>query len=485
MIGAGMSGICMAAKLKLAGIHSFTVLEKATEVGGTWRDNRYPGLHCDVPSVFYQYSFHHKPDWSYWLAPGREIQDYFDAAVDHYGLRQHIEFGTEATRAEFVNGAWRVHDSTGTVREADFLIAATGVLHHPVRPNIPGLDDFAGNMFHSARWDDAVSLADKRVTVIGTGSTGAQIVVALAGRVAHLDLFQRTAQWVLPLPNWPTDPFTKLLRAKVPGWMTAEYALIKAAFAMFAKALIAPGWQRRLVDTLCRLHLRTVRNCELRRKLTPDYQVGCKRLVMSGGFYRAVQHPTVDVVTTPIDHVEARGIVTADGQLHETDVLILATGFDAHAYMRPIELIGPDGHTLSEAWTNGPHAYRTIALPGFPNFFMLMGPHSPIGNFSLVAVAETQSDHILRWISAWQHGCFTTAAPTAEATAVYNAALRQALPGTVWASGCSSWYLGKDGTPEVWPWTPKHHARMLSALHFDEFCLDGDPVGAAAADRKE
>ncbi|WP_232061666.1 flavin-containing monooxygenase [Mycobacterium xenopi] len=474
----------MAAKLKLVGISNFRVLEKATDIGGTWRDNRYPGLHCDVPSAFYQYSFHHNPNWSRWLSPGKEIYNYFSAVVQHYGLREHIELGVEVTRAEFVNGVWRVHDSVGAVREADFLIAATGVLHHPLRPEIPGLDDFAGAMFHSARWDDAVCLTGKRVAVVGTGSTGAQIVTALAGRVAHLDLFQRTAQWVLPLPNWPTDPVTRFLRAKVPGWMTAEYALIKSAFSLFAKALIAPGWQRWLVGTLCRMHLRTVRNLELRRKLTPVYQPGCKRLVMSGGFYRAVQRRNIDVVTTPIDHVEARGIVTTDGQLHEVDVLVLATGFDAHAYLRPMELIGPEGRTLSECWQNGPHAYRTIGLPGFPNFFMLMGPHSPIGNFSLVAIAETQSDYILRWIRAWQQRQFTLAAPTAESTANYNAALRAALPGTVWASGCSSWYLGQDGTPEVWPWTPKHHARMLSDLHSEEFCFDDDLVGAAVPGRR-
>lgn len=476
VVGAGMSGICVAAKLKLAGISGFTVLEKASDVGGTWRDNRYPGLHCDVPSVFYQYSFHHNPGWSHWLSPGAEIQDYFGAAVDHYGLRDHIELGTEATRGEFVNGVWRVHDRAGTVREADFLIAATGVLHHPVRPDIAGLDDFAGAMFHSARWDDTVPLGDKRVALIGTGSTGAQLVTALAGRVAHLDVFQRTAQWILPTPNWPTDPVTKWLRAKVSWWMGAECALIKAAFSLFARALITPGWQRWLVDTLCRVHLCTVRNPELRRKLTPAYQPGCKRLVMSGGFYRAVQRRNVEVVTTPIDHVEARGIVTADGQLHQADVVVLATGFDSHAYLRPMELVGPDARTLAQAWRNGPHAYRTVALPGFPNFFMLMGPHSPIGNYSLVAIAETQSDHILQWIRAWQQQRFDVAAPTAQATADYNAGLRRALPGTVWASGCASWYLGKDGTPEVWPWTPERHARMLAELHVDEFHLDTDLV---------
>ena len=480
-MGAGMSGICLAAKLKRAGVPTFTVLEKATDVGGTWRDNRYPGLRCDVPSAFYQYSFHPNPDWSHWLSSGAQIHNYIRTVVDHHGLREHIQLSVEVTRAEFVNGVWRVQDSTGTVREADFLITATGVLHHPVLPDIPGLDDFAGTKFHSARWNDTVSLADKRVAVIGTGSTGAQLVTALAGRVAHLDLFQRTPQWILPLPNWPTDPLTKRLRARMPWLMAAEYALIKRAFALFSTALITPGWQRWLVESLCRAHLYAVRNRELRRTLTPDYQPGCKRLVMSGGFYRAVQRRNVDVVTSAIAHVEPRGIVTADGRLHEADVLVFATGFDAHAYLRPMELIGPDGTTLAEVWRDGPRAYRTIALPGFPNFFMLMGPHSPIGNFSLVAIAEAQSDHIMKWISAWRQGRFSTAAPTAESTANYNAELRRALPGTVWASGCASWYLGTDGSPEVWPWTPQTHARMLADRHVEDFHIDTEPSAVKVA----
>jgi cation diffusion facilitator CzcD-associated flavoprotein CzcO len=217
-----------------------------------------------------------------------------------------------------------------------------------------------------------------------------------------------------------------------------------------------------VISEICRLNLRlSVRDPELRRRLEPPYEPMCKRLIMSAGYYRAMQRPAVGLITDPIDHVEPRGIVTADGNLHEIDVLVLATGFDAHAFFRPMELIGADGVTADDVWGSGPRAYRTVAVPGFPNFFMLIGPHSPIGNHSLIAIAETQADYVLRWITELRAGRITNAAPSAAATEEFNAALRAALPDTVWATGCTSWYLDADGRPELWPWSPARHRAML------------------------
>jgi cation diffusion facilitator CzcD-associated flavoprotein CzcO len=213
----------------------------------------------------------------------------------------------------------------------------------------------------------------------------------------------------------------------------------------------------------------------LRAKLTPDYQPMCKRLVMSWRFYRAVQQPNVELVTDPIDHVEPAGVVTRDGRLREIDVLVFATGFDFHAFMRPMQLVGAGGITLEEAWRGEPTAYRTVALPGFPNFFMIMGPHSPVGNQSLIAVAETQADYIVQWIRLFAEGRVATMAPTEEATAAFNAQMRAAMPNTVWVTGCQSWYLGKDGLPALWPWTPARHREMLREPALDEFV-----VGASA-----
>ncbi|WP_317493827.1 NAD(P)/FAD-dependent oxidoreductase [Haloechinothrix sp. LS1_15] len=471
VIGAGMSGIGLAVKLKHAGITDVTVLEKADDIGGTWRDNTYPGLKCDVPSAFYQFWFDRNPDWSHFFSHGAEIHRYFRDVVDRHRLWPHIHLGTEVTSATFSENRWRVTTADGAVREADFLVSATGVLHRPVVPDIPGRDAFTGAAFHSARWDHSIPLAGKRVGVIGTGSTGMQIVTALAGEVGELTLFQRTPQWVLPIPNWRNGRVTRRLRCSVPGATALEYRLVRAIFGIFVAALIRPGWQRRAVSAACRAYLRTVGDPELRRKLTPDYQPMCKRLVICSGFYRAVQHPDVHLAAEGIERIEPSGVATTDGRHHELDVLVFATGFDSHAYLRPVELTGPDGRTLSQEWAGGARAYRTVALPGFPNFFMLMGPHSPVGNFSLIPVAEVQADYVIAWIQRWRRGEFTAAAPTAEATDTYNAWLRAAMPDTVWTTGCDSWYLGPDGTPEVWPLSPQRHAAMLRQPHTDEFTV--------------
>lgn len=472
VIGAGMSGICMAIKLKQAGVTDVTVLEKADEIGGTWRDNTYPGLTCDVPSSFYQYSFAMNPDWSQMFSGRREIHDYFERTTDAFEVREHVHCGEAVVAADFVDERWRVNTTAGTVREADFLISATGVLHHPQVPDVAGLETFEGAAFHSSRWDHSVPLRGRRVAVVGSGSTGVQIVSELGGEASQVLMFQRTAQWILPLPNRRVGRTTRLLLRNLPVLPAMQYRANKRIFELFASAVTRPGWQRRMIGGLCRLHLRAVRDPDLRRKLTPPDQPMCKRLVMSSKFYRVVQRPDVDVVTEGIDHVEPGGIVTTDGAFHAVDVIAFATGFDAHAYLRPIELTGPDGRTLSEAWRDGPRAYRTVALPGFPNFFMLMGPHSPIGNFSLVSVAEAQVDYVLRWIESWRAGTFTTAAPSQEATDRFNLDLREAMPETVWVTGCSSWYLGQDGLPEVWPWTPQEHEAMLQEVDRSHFEVD-------------
>jgi cation diffusion facilitator CzcD-associated flavoprotein CzcO len=474
IVGAGMSGLCMGLKLQRAGIESFTILEKADDVGGTWRDNTYPGLSCDVPSRFYSYSFDPNPDWSHYFSPGTEIWGYFRDCAERHGLSSHIRFGEEVVRGRWEDGRWRIETSGGSEVEADVLVSACGVLHHPRMPQIEGLDRFAGAAFHSARWDHDIPLEGRRIGVVGTGSTGVQIVSELADRASRLLLFQRTAQWVLPLPNARYSRLTRGVFRRFPKLNRIGYRGWQLFFErLFGRATVQPGWQRRVVTAICRLNLRTVRDSELRRKLTPTYKPMCKRLVMSSRFYRAVQKPTVDVVTEDVDHVEPEGVVTSDGRLHELDVLVLATGFQAHAFLRPMELVGEGGRTLSDAWPEEPHAYRTVALPGFPNFFMLMGPHSPFGNQSLVAVAETQADYIIQCIGALRDARATAIAPTQDAMERFNDDMRSAMPSTIWVTGCNSWYIGADGLPMLWPWTPERHREMLRAPALEEFEISG------------
>ncbi len=466
VVGAGMSGLCVAIALLRNGVENVTIYEKADEVGGTWRDNTYPGLACDVPSRVYQYTFAKKPDWTHVFSPGGEIQTYFRGIADRYGLRDRIRFGTEVVSARFEGGHWVLRTDAGAETAAeskvDFLISATGVLHHPRMPSIAGLDDFGGDIFHSARWDHAAPLAGRRIAVIGNGSTGVQLVCGLASVAGKVLLFQRTAQWVVRLPNPRYSRYAGAIHRAAPWLGRLAYRVYSLFFETFAGGLTKPGLRRKLMGALCRASLRQVRDPELRRALTPDYQPMCKRLVVSGGFYRAIQRDDVELITAGIDHVERRGIVTDDAVLHEADVIVLATGFDTHAFFRPMRLTGRDGISVDDVWRDGPRAHQTVAMPGFPNFFMMLGPHSPVGNYALTAVAESQADYILRWIQRWRRGEFDTVEPTSSATESFNAKLRAAMPDTVWTTGCDSWYLNKDGVPEVWPFTPAQHRAMLA-----------------------
>lgn len=473
IVGAGMSGLCMGEALQRAGYRNFTIFEKAAEVGGTWRENRYPGLTCDVPSRFYSFSFAPNPNWSSVFSPGSEIQDYFIRLADDLGLRRHISFGAEIVDARWQDNRWILCTADGTTADADVLVTATGVLHHPKIPEIPGQEEFAGKAFHSARWDDTVDLRGKSVAVIGTGSTGVQIVCATAGVAQRLLVFQRTAQWILPLPNRRYSQVTNAAMRRSPALNRLAYRTHQRILeAMLGPALTRPSWQRNMFGVICRANLRLgVRDRQLRARLTPDYEPMCKRLVMSAGFYPAMQRPDVELVTSGIDHIESDGIVTVDGMLHGVDVIVYATGFDAHAYMRPMTITGETGQTLEQAWAQGPRAYRTVAIPGFPNLFTLMGPHSPIGNHSLIAVAETQVRYVLGWIERMRRNDIVSVAPSQVATDDYYTDLKAALPGTVWVTGCQSWYLDADGNPEVWPWTPRRHRAMLADPRPDHFTM--------------
>lgn len=470
ILGAGMSGMLMAIKLKDAGLTDFVIYEKASKVGGTWRENRYPGVACDVASFSYCYAFEPNPDWSRRFSPGPEIQQYFERVAVKYGLLPFIRFNTCVTDAVFRENQWHVTTDKGDTESFDFYVAASGPLNQKKYPDIPGIETFAGKMFHTADWDDAYDYSGKRVGLIGTGSSAVQSVGPLSERASKLTIFQRTAQWVIATPN----PFYSSLEKKmkhwfpVLGWVTRKF--YDWVGEQFGRAALANGLRRQFVFLMCRMSLASVKDKTLRSRLTPTDQPMCKRMIMSDTFYPAVQKPTVELVTEGIDHIEAKGIVTKDGRLHELDLLVLATGFYPNAWgVRHV--VGKDGKTLEEVWGSGMRTYRSITIPGFPNYFMLIGPNSPITNLSLIDIADIGVDYVMQCIHKFRQGKFVTMSPKVDVTRAFTEELKNSFGETIWVSGCNSWYLDAEGVPATWPWRPSHYRQSLKTVDLADYDL--------------
>jgi cation diffusion facilitator CzcD-associated flavoprotein CzcO len=467
IIGAGMSGLLMGIRLAKAS-KPFRIIEKAASVGGTWRENTYPGLSCDVPSFFYSYSFEPNLDWTHRFSPGPEIRDYFERVAEKYGLLDRITFGESVDSARYEDGAWQVDLSGGERLRADVLVDATGPLHIKNIPPIPGLETFEGKLFHSAEWDHDYPLEGKRIGVVGNGSTGVQMMAPLSEVASHLTMFQRTPQWIFPVGNKAYSDSERKWTRRLPILGRLTRGLYKRVFDNASVGVVKDGFWRKRMQSGCREYLETVEDPELRAKLTPDYEPGCKRLILSTSFYPTFEKPHVELVTEGIDHVEPRGVVTKDGQLHELDLLVLATGFRPHDWGIS-HVVGAEGKSLKEAWTQGPRTYRSVTMPGFPSYFMIVGPNSPIGNISIIDVSETQTKYIADCIEAIEGHEGRALTPKREAAERFQASLRDAMKGTVWVTGCNSWYIDPEGTPTLWPWSAKHFHQVLARPDFDDF----------------
>jgi cation diffusion facilitator CzcD-associated flavoprotein CzcO len=455
IIGAGVSGIVAAAKVRELGIHDFVIYEKADEIGGTWRENTYPGIACDVPSHVYSFSFAPNPHWSRKFSPGSEIKNYLEDVARKFDITPQIRFAQEVTKLEFLNNEWHIETSSGDQDTADVVIAASGVLHHPNVPAFPGLEAFEGSLFHSARWDHDVAIDQRRVGLVGTGSTAVQILSAIGRRTKHLTLFQRTPQWILPLDD---EPYSVEERTR---FSVDERALREIREELSRR--FAGGISDAVVDADSRLMKKIERNChqyledavvdpKLRERLRPDYRPACKRLVFSSDFYHVVQEPNVEVETSGIDRIEPRGVRTDDGRLHELDVVVLATGFKVDRFVRPVEVTGQSGRRLDDVWAERPSAYLAVSVPDFPNLFFLNGPTGPIGNFSLIEVSELQMGFIAQLIEQVNSGRVRAMSASTDAMIRYDAERTAAAAHTIWATGCRSWYLDDRGVPTAWPW---------------------------------
>lgn len=456
IVGAGFAGICMAIKLQEAGMNDFIILERNAHIGGTWYDNSYPGAACDVESHLYSYSFEPNPDWSRQFSPQQEILHYIEHCVKKYGLAPHIHLSKNITRCTFdeVRGLWQVTTDRGEAYTGRALMSCSGGLSEPSYPDIKGLETYQGKLFHSARWDNSYDIAGKSVAVIGTGASAIQIVPAIVSKVKHLDLYQRTPPWILPKPDKEISSFRKSMYKHLPFTRWLYRSRLYWTHELMAIGFVVNPAVMRLGGKLVIRHLHdSIKNEALRKKLTPSYTLGCKRILLSNEYYPAIASPKLSLVTEGIDQVNAGGVMTQDGKQHDVDAIILATGFQAAEGVLRYEVKGKGGLDLNEAWRDGAQAYLGTSIAGFPNLFMVVGPNTGLGHSSMILMIEAQVHYIMQGLKALkQRGAkYTDVKKEVEKT--YNDSLQLRLSKTVWQSGgCMSWYQMKNGkNVTLWP----------------------------------
>ena len=471
IIGAGMAGMLAAIELRKQGYKNLVLFEKADNVGGTWRENSYPGLTCDVPAHHYTYSFARNPNWSQTYASGPEIQKYFESIYESHNLGECIQFNSEVSKLAFDGEYWTLDFLEQEAVIAKVVIAATGVLHHPKIPTLTGQDAFQGMQFHSAKWDNNLPLENLRMGVVGNGSSGIQIVSALAKEAKEVFHFQRTAQWMMPLEN-PSFSNEQKLAFKDPELLAQAMDLegYAAAVDRYSHALIDMNSEAaHEMAMYCQMNLDRVIDPELKKLLTPDHKPLCKRLIWSSDYYDAIQKPNAHLITDSISYINQTGIVT-DAETIDLDVIVYATGFDTSMFMRPINILGLNGITLEDYWKEYPKAYYSIAMPNFPNLFMLNGPNGPVGNFSLIDIAEHQMHYIAQLTKLLFQGQVKYMHPKIDATNKYEIARETAAKKTVWyLGGCNSWYLNSAGIPASWPWTYGRFVEAMQKPALDDF----------------
>jgi cation diffusion facilitator CzcD-associated flavoprotein CzcO len=455
IVGTGFGGLGMAIHLKQHGFESFTVFERASDVGGTWRDNTYPGAACDVQSHLYSFSFEPNPKWTRMFAWQSEILDYLRHCAKKYGVQGHINFDAEVTAAVYDEreGLWEVRASDGTVVRARAIVSATGGLSRPSFPDIAGLSSFEGKTFHSARWDHGYDLAGKRVAVIGTGASSIQIVPEVAKAASQLFVMQRTPPWIMPKPDRAIGFGEQTLYARFPALQRLHR---RAIFTMLDVRGVGFVWTPKVLQFAERISLahlaRQVKDRELRKKLAPNYRMGCKRILISNDYYPAIARENVSLVTTGIERVDAKGLVLTDGSRIDVDCIILSTGFQAAEHVAPYRVVGKKGVVLDEAWQDGAEAYLGTTVSGFPSFFMIVGPNTGLGHNSMVYMIESQIRYIATALDLLFARNLKGLDVLPDRQRAYNAKIHPRLDKAVWGTGCVSWYRTKSGkNTTLWP----------------------------------
>jgi cation diffusion facilitator CzcD-associated flavoprotein CzcO len=478
VIGTGFAGLGMAIRLRQAGEEDFVVLEKADSVGGTWRDNTYPGCACDVQSHLYSFSFEPNPRWSRMFASQPEIRGYLERCTEKYGVRPHIRFGSEVTAAHYDEAGERWHvEVNGGERHyvARVVVAGFGPLSRPDTPQVEGIDRFGGEWFHSAQWRDDVELSGKRVAVVGTGASAIQFVPRIAPTVGRLTLFQRTPPWVLPKPDRPTTRIERSLFRRFPALQRAYRDLIYWRLEGRVLGMALHPKVMKLAELVGRAHIRrAIADPSLRAAVTPDYTIGCKRILMSNDYYPALARDNVDVATGGITRVTERGVLDADGREHEVDVIIYGTGFKVHDPLGALRIAGRGGTELGARWRErGLEAYLGTTVAGFPNLFILVGPNTGLGHNSIVYMIESQVHYVLEAIKMMRERGAASVEVRPEAQARFNDEIHARLEGSVWASGCSSWYLDDSGRNRtLWPTFTFRFRQATGAFDADHYEIE-------------
>jgi cation diffusion facilitator CzcD-associated flavoprotein CzcO len=467
VVGGGFGGVGAAVMLRRAGYEDVTVFERGERVGGVWNHNTYPGAACDVPSHIYEFSFESNPHWSRRYAPQAEIQSYIEDVAQRNGVLDRIRTSTEVKRARWdaQRSKWVLETSAGEY-EADILITACGQLSVAKMPAIPGIESFEGPVFHTAQWHHDVELAGKRVAVIGSGCSAIQVVPAIQPVVEHLDVYQRSPGWTLPKMDYAYKQRTQRLLERFPILQRLERMTIFAFMELGTLGLTTQQWMLSAFRALAQRQInKAITDEELRAKVTPTDEVGCKRLMFSDEWYPTLTKPNVELVTDPIAEITPTGIRLKDGTERPADVLVLATGFKTHDFVAPMEIVGAEGHTLAQEWAKLPRAYLGMSVPGFPNMFLLYGPNTNGGTSYVVYVIEAAVNHVIAALHELEHANASQIEIRRQSAEDFDRELRTALTGTVWHTGCTNWYVDENGNdPNQWPWLSSTYRRRTARI---------------------
>jgi cation diffusion facilitator CzcD-associated flavoprotein CzcO len=476
IIGAGFAGIAAAIKLREAGIDDFIIAEKTGGLSGTWYDNVYPGAACDVPSHLYSYSFAPNPNWSRRFSPSGEIREYVEDVVNRTDLEKHIRPNTEILSAKFnvATALWHAKTKATETKKSEiiiarFLIASVAILGTPKLPDIDGMKDFKGAQFHSARWDKNVNIKGKSVAVIGSAASTIQIAPALAKIGAKISIFQRTPNWIIPRMDRAYSGIEKSIFARLPFTMKlTRLAIYLYLDFMFYRVFKSRGWiNKYLTSTANRLRTRKIKDPELRRKLTPDYPIGCKRVLLSDDYYDTINMDNVELITDGINRITKDGVMLTNGREVEADIIAYATGFQATEFLPHLELTGVGGAKLAN-WRQNPKAHKGLVIPDMPNAFFLLGPNTGLGHASMILMIEAQTPYMLALIQAVPDGKYFKVKP--DVVRAYNAKIQSRLKTSIWATSCQSWYKTEDGSiPTLWPYPVYTYKKMMRRLDMAEF----------------